>query len=474
MKKLLAILVVMTMTFSLIACGDKNDQVEEKGKPKEEEKIKGVPYDSGLMSILVPEGWGIVEVDTDDIKDAKRFFVCKGVDGIFDQSSQVNFYFNYAGTSGNSTLEKIKERYEEVTDIDAFKAGDFQCNGFTFMQGKSQGIMIVADNGSECFSISGYLIKDEQKVTIDDEEVQMILTSFNQSGTVADVEAEVKNAEINMMQDGIVGKFVLASRSVNGEKMNYAYLQNLSLGENYIIFTEDGEVKQIVDGKEDLTLLKHSKNTLTFGIYPHEFKVDGDILTFTYANSEFSNKFVYIREDSPNWEEIKAEAAAITEDPETIVVVEEVVEPKFEDVVPGFGSEEIVPVEKIVSGMEFYGEVSITLYEGKYPEFEGVHEAWGYIMNDEDGNPDYFEIYFNGPYETGEGVLSHYIKINEDTLSFVPVLDEEAWIYDIGIIEDEYKGYEPKISYGRLMGSYKYEVEDESFWLNYCFGEIKS
>lgn len=158
---------------------------------------------------------------------------------------------------------------------------------------------------------------------------------------------------------------------------------------------------------------------------------------------------------------------------------------KFEP--PGNGKYETMAVSSIGNPSQWYGTVTISEYEGEYPEIEGEYEAVAYVVEDIDTRQPFFEVksydlaeLFFEPNELGivdSLILSFYIKL--DGKEFYPRVDEvkgrnaESWILLANLDKADSTEFKTYLEDGILTATYDYETDYESFKLTYEFAKIK-
>ncbi len=143
--------------------------------------------------------------------------------------------------------------------------------------------------------------------------------------------------------------------------------------------------------------------------------------------------------------------------------------PEF--IAPGYGTEDTIAAQTLSNPSDWYGTITVSDYEGPYPETAGEFEAWAYIDTDVDGY-DYFETYIIAPYYDDDSVVFSSWNIELHDYTFFPVVDDYAWILESPLREEDNTWYTPTLTNGVLSASYEYDYNGESFTFVYEFAQI--
>ncbi len=138
---------------------------------------------------------------------------------------------------------------------------------------------------------------------------------------------------------------------------------------------------------------------------------------------------------------------------------------------PEYGEETTIPLEELTNPSQFYGTLYITNYNGYDSSFAGEHEAWGRIDTDVNGTP-YFELFTGGPNEDPDSYVFMSFYIELETYTFYPIVDDDAWIHNASLREEDSTWYTPTIENGKLTAIYEYDDGDESFTAEYELSQI--
>ncbi len=118
---------------------------------------------------------------------------------------------------------------------------------------------------------------------------------------------------------------------------------------------------------------------------------------------------------------------------------------------------------KLTNPSEFFGTVTITNYVGSN-DISGVHDAYAIIDTDVNDLV-YFEIYVESIYGNDVPIMSFYIELHDYT--FFPIVDDDAWIFDSYLVEDDETWFVPQNFGGTIVAFYEYDYDGESFSLEY-------
>lgn len=198
MKKFLAMmLVVMMVAAMFVACGEKEPATNggENGGA-----VAGETYDTGAFTVVIPDGWKAFAVKDSfgsdpnaDRVDALQ--IIKGGKTEFDLLTKPYIQFNYYGEN-SSLMEPSKDWYDEAQDIEPMTLGGYTWKGFT---AKSLDLPIAIlwteEVNDQQFQASIYLEAGTEKITLQDADVQAILTSVTANAAATATEAPEATAE---------------------------------------------------------------------------------------------------------------------------------------------------------------------------------------------------------------------------------------------------------------------------------------
>ncbi len=148
MKKILALVLVLTLLFTLAACGDKEEKKDTE-EPKTSDnggeennggnkEIAGETYNVGNFTVLVPEGW--MEIPVDDMwsdtgaTDPNKVQIIKDGTSEFDILTKAYIQIDYYAPE-TDLMVPSSEWYDEAADLEPVVAGGITWNGFSAVSG---------------------------------------------------------------------------------------------------------------------------------------------------------------------------------------------------------------------------------------------------------------------------------------------------------------------------------------------------
>ena len=193
MKKIIAILIALLMSISLLAgCGGGGSG--DSGAASNEVTVKGSVFDAGNVKALVPEGWKAFEVPDafGDGMDPDIMHIIKGGSKDTDMLSHAYIRLEYFGPD-RWMMEPDKDWYEDCTDMQPFTVNGYSWNGFS---GKTMGTPITVlwtEDGDIGYQLNLMTDADKSSFKLEDADVQAILMTLRPS-TDPDPEKSVKIA----------------------------------------------------------------------------------------------------------------------------------------------------------------------------------------------------------------------------------------------------------------------------------------
>ncbi len=252
-------------------------------------------------------------------------------------------------------------------------------------------------------------------------------------------------------ENNLTGRYILSSMTTAGVTMNYDAIQQAEIEMTLDITGEDAQLTAY-GGASDVELDTAAKTMLLQGIVM-DYVIDGENIVATGENEGYEIVFVFTAENSSIWGDTSGGGINAT---------------GF--VAPGYGTEETMPVETLSNPSDWYGVVTISDYVGSN-DISGEYEAWGYIGSDQYGN--YFELYVDGPVDSGNEIDLMSFNIELHDYSFFPIVDEYAWLYGGATLkEEDNTWYVPSITGGVLTASYNYDYNGESFIIDFSIAQI--
>lgn len=176
MKKVLATLLATALCAAMLAgCSGS-------GKPK----VTGEMYDTGAFRALVPGGWAafpITDVFSDEhAADTSCFNIIKDGASDLDLFSKPYVRLDYYGPD-TQMMKPSRENYENVEEVAPMQLGTHSWSGFTGEDGYGgRSAILWAEEGDIQYQAVIWLEAGNEKITLDDEDVQAILASVEPSG----------------------------------------------------------------------------------------------------------------------------------------------------------------------------------------------------------------------------------------------------------------------------------------------------
>lgn len=181
MKKLFAMSMALVMSMAMFAgCGGGG------GAGGAEEGIKGEVYDTGSMSVLVPEGWLAIPVmdmwaEEADAKDPFQLQICKGAESEWDILTcpylQIIYY-----DAGTDMMKPTKDWYGDAADLEPIVIGETTWEGFTgTSMDKPLTVLFTGEAGGDQYQVTMWTEGSEESISVEDAEVLAILESIKPS-----------------------------------------------------------------------------------------------------------------------------------------------------------------------------------------------------------------------------------------------------------------------------------------------------
>ncbi len=261
----------------------------------------------------------------------------------------------------------------------------------------------------------------------------------------------------NSGDDALEGMYLVSNVEMYGEELNYADLVYLEMAEGtYLEFYGDGYADLALAGEETLELIVDlDAKTLTDpSDVSLNFELDGDSIILTGYDFD---SIVFTLEDSSEWDAIMAVPSEL----------EEMMDDFVEDDSMLSDEEFVSPTIAFSAPSYWYGYMNISFYEGSGEHSSGDYDVWAIINTDDSGNT-YFEIFDVFDMNT-DPIASYYIDL--DDTSFEPVINDEAWIYENIIAEENSFDFSAYLINGSFYISHEYVDDDESFYVSFTFRE---
>lgn len=190
MKKLIALLLALSMVLCFVACGDKDDKKSDGGKSSESGKkddspaeIKGETADAGNFTVLVPEGWKsfvVTDMWSDDgANDPDKLNIVKGGETDFDLLTKPYIQIVHYGPE-TEMMNPSKDFYDGAEDIEPITTGSLTWEGFSAvgMMDSSMIILWAGEADGHQYQLTLFDKTDEGEIKLTDADVQAILGSL--------------------------------------------------------------------------------------------------------------------------------------------------------------------------------------------------------------------------------------------------------------------------------------------------------
>lgn len=188
MKKLIALLLALSMVVCFAACGG-NENNEQKndgpnaGNKEPAAEITGETYDAGNVSVLVPDGWKAFPVfdmwsDEENATDPDQVNVVKGGETDFDLLTKP--YIQIVHYEPGGMITPSKEYYENAADVESITAGDLTWEGFSGegLLGDTLIVMWTTNADGHQFQLNIFNKTDAAEFALTDADVLAILGSI--------------------------------------------------------------------------------------------------------------------------------------------------------------------------------------------------------------------------------------------------------------------------------------------------------
>ncbi len=154
MKRLFALLLVLIMILTLVACGggtDPGTEAPEGGSSDEggtPDQISGKTYDTGNFTAQIPDGWmenPVTDMWSDDPEalDPNGLQIIKDGSSAFDILTKAYVDIDYYGPE-TDMMTPSSEWYQEAADLAPITAGSTTWKGFTAVSGGNKMTVLYA------------------------------------------------------------------------------------------------------------------------------------------------------------------------------------------------------------------------------------------------------------------------------------------------------------------------------------------
>lgn len=176
MKKILSALLALTMLLALTACGGSGGgggTTSGGGGDSTKPEVKGETTEVGDFSVLVPEGWlGHAFSNT-----TNSYQIYKGAKDDSDKWSTPCVQIRYWKNGDDSMLDKSKNAYKDVKDIDPVTIGDYTWKGFTGTNSDKPVTYLYSVEAGP-FGVAIYTEVNGKTISLEDADFQAIMASL--------------------------------------------------------------------------------------------------------------------------------------------------------------------------------------------------------------------------------------------------------------------------------------------------------
>lgn len=252
-------------------------------------------------------------------------------------------------------------------------------------------------------------------------------------------------------KDGLAGYYTIYEAVIAGETMTYDDLEMAGMADGtYLNMFEDG-FGELAFTDEIADSFTYDESTGLFTFNPGEtlsFTVDGDYITVELPDQDMTLTFKLTDDQSSNAQSGEA-----------------VLADSITDAFAGANTFVGVP-DEVLTGDWFGWIRESDCWGGHQEDFQA---AWGEVNYNTSYKQYYFDVYKDGDSQTP--ALSMWIEESADDTELIPNIgDEDAWVFDTYLVEDEEPLFTTSInSDGSLYLFYEYEASDGD---SGCFVDI--
>lgn len=165
MKKVLALILAVGMVIGMCACGSGSG------------KVKGETFDTGVISVLVPDGWMKKDVVFDEEVDKTQIQLFKGAKS--DDDIWVTPYVSvkHYYPEENASVDNTLYFYEDVETLDDVTIGDITWNASKGSFGGTEQIILSTGTPTEYIIFISTDVAGNT-LSLDDADVQAIISSI--------------------------------------------------------------------------------------------------------------------------------------------------------------------------------------------------------------------------------------------------------------------------------------------------------
>lgn len=178
LRRILAVTMMIAVTAGFTACGGGGGN----GGGADVSKVKGETYDTGVFSVLVPEGWQARDVLIGDEVDSKQLRLIKGTESEADMLlGPYMTITSYKDGTVSSAMDQVQYYGGDKEQLDPVEAGDYTWDA---AQAGSDPYINIFMSASEPYKYEIMMLpkSGDKEVTLKDADVLAILGSLKDTG----------------------------------------------------------------------------------------------------------------------------------------------------------------------------------------------------------------------------------------------------------------------------------------------------
>lgn len=156
-------------------------ETQQQTQPTTQAAAEPVVYETGAFSVKIPDGWTAVAVtdpfaETPDTLDPDALHIGKGISQELDLFTHPYIRVDYYGP--DQQWYSPRDFYEDPKDLEPFTTGGHTWEGFTVAEYGTVNAVLISRNGDLEFQVTVILENGDKKISLEDEDVRMILESI--------------------------------------------------------------------------------------------------------------------------------------------------------------------------------------------------------------------------------------------------------------------------------------------------------
>lgn len=186
MKKLIALLLALTMALCLVACGEDEGAPAADGGAAAPVEVKGETYDAGNVKVLIPEGWKaypVMDIWSDDpnATDPDQLNIVLGGESDFDLLTKASIQIVHY--QPESMMTPSPDFYDGAVTLEPMVTGDLTWEGFSAKDFMDNPMTIVwtTNAAGHQFQVTLFTKNGDSEYSLTDDAVIAILASITNS-----------------------------------------------------------------------------------------------------------------------------------------------------------------------------------------------------------------------------------------------------------------------------------------------------